>query len=358
MASASVSVELGFLEKRTPWKLQSKFFPSKFGGTPAWLRLNNLPNRSDILCKTCNKPLSFILQVYAPIQDIESAFHRTLFLFACVNGKCNPRNNNTNFVVFRNQLPRKNEIYSFEPPVYNEKLSLDPSASKYQPLCAICGCAASLKCSKCSEVDYCCEDHQDLDWKWNHKNVCGKESSECGTKKKNMVNKFLLPEYELCIETEELPSTTPEKSDTDKMEEYRQFMKSVKAPKEMQDMPLDDLDIIMKENDKAFNKFQKRIKLEPEQVLRYQREETPLWISAEHVPSAEDIPNCSCGAKRIFEFQIMPQLLSYISLDGNEDTVDWGTLAVYTCSKSCEQGIESYAREFIWKQDVSDNQQQ
>ncbi|GFS43398.1 programmed cell death protein 2 [Trichonephila inaurata madagascariensis] len=104
------------------------------------------------------------------------------------------------------------------------------------------------------------------------------------------------------------------------MKEYRQFMKSAKAPKDMQDVPLDELDNLMKKNDKAFNKFQKRIKLEPEQV--------------------------------------MPQLLNYLSIDSGDDIVDWGTLAVYTCSKSCEQGIENYAKEFIWKQDVSDNQRE
>lgn len=51
------------------------------------------------------------------------------------------------------------------------------------------------------------------------------------------------------------------------MNEYRQFMQSPKAPKEMQDMPLDDLDCNMKRKDKAFNKFQKRVNLEPEQVF-------------------------------------------------------------------------------------------
>ncbi|GFW32474.1 programmed cell death protein 2 [Trichonephila clavipes] len=182
-----------------------------------------------------------------------------------------------------------------------------------------------------------------------------KKGSE--TKKKNIVNKFLVPEYELVTETEELPSTTPEKSDEEKMKEYRQFMKSTKAPKDMQDVPLDELDNLMKKNDKAFNKFQKRIKLEPEQVLRYQKGGIPLWVSAEHVPSEKDIPNCSCGAKRIFEFQVMPQLLNYLSIDSG-DIVDWGTLAVYTCSKSCEQGIGNYMKEFIWKQDVSDNQKE
>ncbi|CAL1280398.1 unnamed protein product [Larinioides sclopetarius] len=358
MAAAANPVELGFVEQRTPWKLRSRYFVSKVGGCPAWLRLNNLPDRSNMLCKTCGKPLIFLLQVYAPLLEIESAFHRTIFFFMCSNGRCCRRNDNQNLVVYRSQLPRRNEFYSYDPPAdsdYNEKASTDPSAAKYQPLCCICGCVASIKCPKCSEADYCSEDHRDCDWKWNHQNICGKNCTGAGAKRKKATNHFLLPEYELVTETEELPSSGPEKSDEEKMKEYRQFMQSAKAPKEMQDMPLDDLDAVMKKNDKAFNKFQKRIRLEPEQVLRYHRGETPLWVSAEHVPSSKDIPDCECGAKRVFEFQIMPQLLNYLSLDSVQDSIDWGTLAVYTCSKSCEKGMEGYVKEFVWKQDFSDD---
>lgn len=40
-------------------------------------------------------------------------------------------------------------------------------------------------------------------------------------------------------------------------------------------------------------------------VLRYCKEGTPLWVSAEHVPRDEEVPECPCGAKRLFEFQVM-----------------------------------------------------
>lgn len=63
------------------------------------------------------------------------------------------------------------------------------------------------------------------------------------------------------------------------MNEYRQFMQSSRAPKEMQDMPLDDLDCNMKRKDKAFNKFQKRVNLEPEQVFKISYKIMFCWLN-------------------------------------------------------------------------------
>lgn len=41
------------------------------------------------------------------------------------------------------------------------------------------------------------------------------------------------------------------------------------------------------------------------QIIRYCRgREGPIWVSSENIPDEKDIPNCSCGAKRIFEFQV------------------------------------------------------
>lgn len=51
----------------------------------------------------------------------------------------------------------------------------------------------------------------------------------------------------------------------------------------------------------------------------------------------------------------MPQLLNSLSVDSTGSSIDWGTLAVYTCSVSCNQG-DGYSPEFIWKQDfISEN---
>lgn len=90
------------------------------------------------------------------------------------------------------------------------------------------------------------------------------------------------------------------------------------------------------EDMKMFQRFKKRIAAEPHQVkkikikikskckdkdqdvtqpyvasllllkvLRYSRGGCPLWVSSQHIPSEQDIPTCTCGAKRTFEFQVV-----------------------------------------------------
>ena len=49
----------------------------------------------------------------------------------------------------------------------------------------------------------------------------------------------------------------------------------------------------------------------------------------------------------------MPQLLNHLQVDSLEESVDWGTLVVYTCAQSCGDG-SSYQTEFIWKQKFAD----
>ncbi|KFO11601.1 Programmed cell death protein 2, partial [Balearica regulorum gibbericeps] len=107
------------------------------------------------------------------------------------------------------------------------------------------------------------------------------------------------------------------------------------------------------EEDKIFQMFKEQVAAEPEQIIRYCRGgEGPVWVSGENIPEEKDIPNCLCGAKRIFEFQIMPQLLNHLQVDSLGESIDWGTLVVYTCANNCGEGNE-YLEEFIWKQDFS-----
>jgi len=107
------------------------------------------------------------------------------------------------------------------------------------------------------------------------------------------------------------------------------------------------------QKDTFFKNFLSVISQEPEQILRYYEDNTmdPLWASAHHRPKVtQEINQCQCGAERVCEFQIMPQLLYLLEVEGDEDPMDWGTLVVYTCKNSC--GGKTYREEYMWPQQI------
>jgi hypothetical protein len=145
-------------------------------------------------CDKCKSQLAFLLQIYAPIaeddkfasfvESEEDSFHRTLYVFICVNSKCL-----TGVKCLRSQLNRKNDFYSYEAPPSAENFETDYAtcvshlSSFYENLhkrnmlnmCAVCGSSCTKKCSKCSFAFFCSQNHQLFDWtKLNHKSLCGK----------------------------------------------------------------------------------------------------------------------------------------------------------------------------------------
>ena len=81
-------------------------------------------------------------------------------------------------------------------------------------------------------------------------------------------------------------------------------------------------------------------------------------IHCVHVLSADILPCPLCGSARRFEFQVLPHLVHYLGQDAEaSESLDFGTIAVYTCSASCdprrglpeEEGLSgAYAEEFVW----------
>lgn len=55
--------QLGFADEQEGWLLTNRFFPSKIGGRPAWLELENIPDPKELLCDYCNEPCVFLCQV-------------------------------------------------------------------------------------------------------------------------------------------------------------------------------------------------------------------------------------------------------------------------------------------------------
>lgn len=210
----------------------------------------------------------------------------------------------------------------------------------------MCGCYGRYSCSACKKINYCGQLHQKLDWTC-HKHICG--TDEIPNVKCLPSKELLFPEYEIVIEREN--SVVSKEITEDKwLEEYERFLNSHQS-NELEDISESELSQYVSEDieDKQFSKFKKRIASNPKQVLRYQKNGKPLWITDRNgIIEDNEIPNCeNCGNKRIFEFQIMPQLLNYLE----HDNIDWGILAIYTCSISCDTQSK-YLQEFIFKQDT------
>ncbi|XP_071512108.1 programmed cell death protein 2-like [Diadema antillarum] len=373
-------VELGFVEKTAKWRLTSQFFPSKVGGKPAWLNLTDVPGVNTLSCGQCGKVMTFLLEVYSPPDEqdtcantelteveIESCFHRYVYIFCCRNPACH-QERNTPFTVLRCQLPRRNPYFSYEPPDDEIEILPEDLISPEQfgvNLCAVCGCnAGTTKCGRCHTTAYCSKDHQIQDWKSGHKTTCGKGQGIISATS----NKFLFPEYELVTEEEnEEESDEEDEGRTDDKERDSALvsaeMQRVKRTENLiselkrNNFKEADLESMAKgetDDDRQFMAFKKRIASDPDQVLRYQKGGEPLHVSALQQAAEEDIPPCQCGARRQFEFQVLPQLLRHLDVDSLGDSIDWGTLLVYTCTKNCVEG-PAYHPEFLWKQNFQNS---
>ncbi|KAK8946496.1 hypothetical protein KSP39_PZI006434 [Platanthera zijinensis] len=362
-------VTLGFAEKpKHPGLLLRHLFPSKAGGVPAWLDPVDLPSEKSFTCCFCMEPLQFLLQIYAPIFEKESTFHRILYVFMCPSMSCllrdqheqwkgNEENLCRSVKIFRCQLPRSNPFYSSEHP---ERNGTDKPLITGAPLCCWCGSWKGDKiCSSCKSARYCSAKHQSMHWRSGHKNECFKIINSPGSSPSSIANgkskvkadkkhasSSLWPEYEIIIENEctmtlkyrKMIALSLTAFKNSKMDQTYQFLA------ERFEADIDK---------NIWASFQERIVEAPEQVLRYYRDRGakplwPLWIGR---PSEADIPSCKyCQCPLSFEFQIMPQLLFYFGVKNELDSLDWGTIVVYTCSASCDASVISYKEEFAWVQ--------
>ena len=286
-------VELGFVEKaECPEELTSSYLPSKVGGKPAWLDPARLPTPEETTCSGCGLPCTFLLQVYAPLEDTPTAFHRTFFLFVCLNPSCHQRNSASAFRVFRSQLPKKNPYYGVDdgdgvlqpdgvdcekgsasieavsvggeqetsevdcsttssPTQMEDSTTIADSlnglsiseqssgehkgATEPTPLCIVCGSAGPKKCSRCKMVHYCSRHHQTYDWRNGHKLFCPDHASGKWRPQEVTYN----PSYGVCLPefllvTEEEPAVEEgegegeERGEEERMSDYYKFVKSGK----------------------------------------------------------------------------------------------------------------------------------
>jgi len=327
------SVDLGFFEDDfDPWELESRHFPSKIGGKPAWLDLKHLPAPEELQCPQCSSPMAFLMQLYCPDDSNTSAFHRTIFLFICTTSNCwsNPT---PPILVLRSQLARTNPYYPSQSPEDNPNWRPDIVVGKHCTVCGVCGCRGEKLCGRCRGVTYCGENHQRRDWKAGHKSQCSEGAVYQGSKVKWALKEGIM---EREAEPDEEEGATEEEDD-----KYKDL---IDGGIDVEEAELDEIEsgqVV----DKVCDKFRQRVRRAPDQILRYDRRGKPLLCAAQ--PALTTPENCKqCGGSRSFEFQVMPQLLSELQLGLEaEGGVDWGSLYIFTCDKSCK--IEGYIKEQV-----------
>ncbi|KAJ1814250.1 hypothetical protein LPJ75_002852 [Coemansia sp. RSA 2598] len=308
------------------------------------------------------------MQLYAPEDEPESAFHRMLYVFICRNGSCHRSSASRCMRVFRSQMAEENDVYQEEEEADNMQeegeddvvWALKENVQK-AAVCIVCGLAGTKACSKCHKRTYCSREHQLADWESGHRSQCGAGRSEPTAAHQKKLQRMVYPELVVVSEEEDEQVAGESDGEDDEGSDNEGIQAEDMALVPVTNEKAEDSQV---EVDKAFLVFQRRIQGSPDQVLRYARsadgaeEREPLFVSDEGRPVAGDsVPDCEkCGAGREFEMQIMPQMLNHLSIDSTDPTsIDWGTLLVYTCPNSCDGGCDdaAYAREVVCRQNFS-----
>ncbi|CEG35926.1 programmed cell death protein 2 [Plasmopara halstedii] len=369
-------VELGFIsEDRVPMNATpmycepdwTKWDGGQVGGRPSWLipSISSIPTTEQLQCIDCFTPLSFLLQIYCPLDDVKDAFHRSLYVFVC-RSNCKRQGDGK---AFRLQLPKDNEFYA----PTGGSMELKPNGKK-RDFCALCGQRALFTCSACHVAQYCSKEHQKDHWTvGGHNRTCSQcletqSYTECDEAREKMItqgSKWVFPEHYLEIDHE------PDTSEV--MNEYEaKLLADFEQTKDVEEDKM-DMNVTQRElnealghstdHDPQYVRFLTRIALSKDQVLRYSRwNDAVLWVHSKGMVNG-NVPPCEmCGSERKFEFQILPQLLNYLNVD-NESSLgaitsrscEWGTLVVYSCTQSCS--VENACvQEFLHYQPAYANQ--
>ena len=360
----SEDITCGFLEDVVDKsECESQAMPSKVGCLPAWLALDKLPRLEDLECPECHTPMMFLLQLNSPLDDVNpAAYYRMLYVFCCKS--C------VKFRAFRCQLPRENTYYTEKEEDENEgnpTVAIKADAPRAQ-LCDVCGCNGTKTCARCHRAHYCTQFHQKIAWQDGHSKECTSLASSSSSPSSLSIRRIecdcscvRFPERIIVSEDEPTAAEAEAAAATITTKEMEEKIKKAQRVKAEADETAEDE--APEYVDMEFLNFQRRLERAPQQVLRYIHGNVgcpademdtvtqPLWCSSKAKP--ESVPPCPlCGAPRVPEFQITPQLI-YLEKVSPDSAFDFGTVVVYTCAATCAvpgSAPSLYAEEFVFCQ--------
>lgn len=315
-------VQLGFAENPRKGDFDLKNFPSKIGGLPVWLMplSKNIPE-SFFTC-SCGEDLSFLLQLYSPLEDKTNSFHRMLYIFFCQ--KCWRKKDLVK--VLRINLPEESSYYNGEEILDINKITNDELTKKINE-----------KLKKFTLEEYFISTAQEkkeaskiyLDFYSNaeEKSINSSDSS---------YNKQDIEEDEIVF------NNVKEEKEYDNM--VQNYLKENpgeninKVEEESDDEKENDKMIDSSNNDIILNIFTRVTNYDKKQIIRFYRNNFyPLWFTQEKMLTTKNTKCTNCGGDVVFEFQIMPYLFL---IEPKIAFNDIGTIVIYTCKNCCDSKIE------------------
>ncbi|KAJ3627162.1 hypothetical protein MTP99_014561 [Tenebrio molitor] len=401
MAQNNTKVLLGFEDEliTEKHKNQINFTTNKIGGKP------DVPSNIKLespICPLCQLPRPLVIQIYAPLDN--SAYHRTLYLFACINPNC--WNQSESWICIRVQSQEKiieheeqaavasntsvtdwcadaddwddnnanikeengnminnvervsdedDESCSFEESIRTglgnltvddrnanngafggavgrlhspsataeiegdegEVISIDSPIMPQHDIVALLQEVTPLPQDLCQNIHADPRKSSLFQFVSSFMNVWEETSSASNISDRHV--KELLQEYQQ--KNDDLNLMSPDSGGasaqiTDNV--YEKYEKSNPA-----------------HGDKMFHHFLSKIQMNPTQILRYNRDGDSLLL----YPLQGFQNKCSfCQGDVIFEFQILPTIIPKLKLTGDAkqcSRLEFGTVLVFTCRKSC-----------------------
>ncbi|XP_016422442.1 programmed cell death protein 2-like isoform X1 [Sinocyclocheilus rhinocerous] len=338
------TVLIGICDGVIDQKKNTSYCTNKTGDRPDLLPVITLQYPT---CALCQRGLSQVVQIYCPLAA--SRYHRTINVFACTNPQCYGKSES--WIVLRSQCLD------------------DGIKSRQNNNTTACTESAMSRTDWCDEAD---------DWGMDDEEQVAESSVQMpndSTGEGNYVSSRL---QDLCIDGDHQSALQPtdvpvfqpfyisvmEETDLDGFHDTDHENELLRAYEEREGVIVREIQscesgeaqeqyekATAKHGDEVFTSFMKKISFCPEQVLRYSWAGSPLFITEPPSSVSQTVPCCAhCGSPRVFEFQLMPALVSLLSsADTNSDiSLEFGTVLVYTCRNSCwESGSTVPVEEFL-----------
>ena len=315
-------VQLGFAEEPRKGDFDLKNFPSKIGGLPVWLLpLSNNIDESFFIC-SCGDYLSFLLQLYSPLEDKSNSFHRMIYVFFCQ--KCWKKKDLVK--VLRINLPEKSSYYDGEEILDIKKIINDEKTQKINE-----------KLKKFMLEEYfisTAPEKKEASKLYLNFYATAEEKSITSSDSSNLQDQE--------GEEEIIFNNVKEEKEYDNM--LKNYLKEnpgvniEKIEEESDEEKENDKIIDSSNNDIILSLFTKVVNYDKKQVIRFYRNNFyPLWFTQEKMLSTKKTKCLNCGGDIVFEFQIMPYLFL---IEPKIALNDIGTIVIYTCKNCCDSKIE------------------